>query len=124
MHASIFHFAFRSFTLICSFSPACQSLDLYKKMVAFVMAYSFTEPAGKAKEADGNASREEEDSDTEDVEGTLPPMMVPMADILNHIAKNNAALTFEVDALRMVSTRDIRKVRVIFMCICCLFCNV
>ena len=26
------------------FSPACEDIELYKRMVAFVMAYSFTEP--------------------------------------------------------------------------------
>ena len=66
-------------------------------MVAFVMAYSFTEPAI-------------EDGDDEDVGVTSPPMMVPVADILNHIAKNNARLSFEKDCLKMVTLRKIHKV--------------
>ena len=69
------------------------------------MAYSFTEPTGGAGGADG-----EDESDTEEAESAPPPMMVPLADILNHVAKNNAALTFRKEALRMVSTRDIKKV--------------
>lgn len=75
------------------------------------MAYSFTEPAGKAGGADGSSNRDEDDeSDTEESGSSSPPMMVPLADILNHVAKNNAVLTFDKDALRMVSTRAIKKV--------------
>lgn len=36
-------------------------------------------------------------------------MMVPMADILNHVAKNNANLKFEKEALKMVATKNIAK---------------
>ena len=61
-------------------------------MVAFVMAYSFTEPP--ANEFDDSP----------------PPMMVPMADILNHVAKNNAHLSYETEALKMVATKPIKKV--------------
>ena len=32
--------------------PECNDLDLYKKMVAFVMAYSFTEPVGQDDDDD------------------------------------------------------------------------
>ncbi|XP_069134186.1 N-lysine methyltransferase setd6-like [Argopecten irradians] len=78
-------------------SPACESLDLYKKMVAFVMAYSFTEPAP------------DEDQAKEDVPTKSAPMMVPMADILNHVAHNNAELRFEKEFLKMVSTAEIAK---------------
>ena len=70
-------------------------------MVAFVMAYSFTERAQQEEDED----EEEEDS------GNPPPMMVPMADILNHIAKNNAHLNFEKDALKMVAVKNIKKVK-------------
>jgi SET domain-containing protein 6 len=72
-------------------------------MVAFVMAYSFTEPAS-AQGPDG--------SDDEDDEAQSPslPMMVPMADILNHVARNNAHLDFGQDSLKMVATKDIKKV--------------
>lgn len=84
-------------------------------MVAFVMAYSFTEPISKNSRVDQNHSRTEEkshleDVDPEDLENT-PPMMVPMADILNHVARNNARLTFDTDALRMISVCDIKEVR-------------
>ena len=76
-------------------------------MVAFVMAYSFTEPI---KTSDKSRDTDESDDDDDDEEVMSPPMMVPMADILNHVAKNNAKLTFEKDALKMVATKNIRKV--------------
>ena len=69
-------------------------------MVAFVLAYSFTEPPPPV-----------DDDDDEDEEATpSPPMMVAMADILNHVAKNNAGLRFGKDSLKMVSTKKITKV--------------
>lgn len=71
-------------------------MEFYKKMVAFVMAYSFTE----------HAQQEEEEED----DGKTAPVMVPMADILNHIAKNNACLKFEKEAFKMVATKPIKKV--------------
>ena len=66
------------------------------------MAYSFTEPT----DDDDDDDRSESDAET------LPniPMMVPVADILNHIAKNNAHLDFGVDTLKMVATQDISAV--------------
>lgn len=67
-------------------------MEFYKQMVAFVMAYSFTEPP------------------PDEFEDSPPPMMVPMADILNHVAKNNAHLSFETDALKMVAIKPIKKV--------------
>ena len=72
-------------------------------MVAFVMAYSFTEPE---KEDDEDSDIEEEEDDSE----RRGPMMVPMADILNHVAKNNAHLDFGKEALKMIATRPIKKV--------------
>ena len=83
---------------IC-FSPVCKDIGFYKKMVAFVMAYSFTE----------HAQQEEEDDEDD---GKTAPVMVPMADILNHIAKNNACLKFEKKAFKMVTTKPIKKVMV------------
>ncbi|XP_033747105.1 N-lysine methyltransferase SETD6-like [Pecten maximus] len=80
------------------FSPACESLELYKKMVAFVMAYSFTEPTA-----------DNEDEQMKDAPSKTAPMMVPMADILNHVAHNNAELRFEKEFLKMVSTSEIAK---------------
>ena len=88
-------------------------MEFYKKMVAFVMAYSFTEPVKKHNQASDVTDQSAIDSDEDDeVEEVMsPPMMVPMADILNHIAKNNARLTFEKETLKMVATKKIRKVR-------------
>ncbi len=37
-------------------------------------------------------------------------MMVPMADVLNHVAKNNAKLKFGKDALKMVACQPIKQV--------------
>ncbi|XP_052072608.1 N-lysine methyltransferase setd6-like [Mytilus californianus] len=73
------------------FGECCLNLEFYKQMVAFVMAYSFTEPPD------------------DEFDDSPPPMMVPMADILNHVAKNNAQLAFETDALKMVAIKTIKK---------------
>ncbi|XP_046360265.1 N-lysine methyltransferase setd6-like [Haliotis cracherodii] len=85
------------------FGPLYDDIEFYKKIVAFVMAYSFTEPV----KMDGE---EEDEADTV----TSPPMMVPLADILNHVAKNNANLEFEKDCLKMVAISDIKKGEEIF----------
>ena len=45
-----------------------------------------------------------------DYEIKSPPMMVPMADVLNHVAKNNAKLKFGKENLKMVSCQPIKKV--------------
>ncbi len=71
-------------------------------MVAFVMAYSFTEPQS---EPDVSS-----DFTGDDPVKKTPPFMVPMADILNHIAKNNAHLDFGKDALKMVAVKPIATV--------------
>lgn len=81
------------------FSESHHTLDLYKHMVAFVMAYSFTE----------NSTDEDDDSDSETAALT-GPAMVPMADILNHISNNNAHLEFGDEKLTMVAVQDISKV--------------
>ncbi|XP_072277372.1 N-lysine methyltransferase SETD6 [Pyxicephalus adspersus] len=75
------------------FSPEAHTLDLYKRLVAFVMAYSFQEPM----------EDEEEDCGKEG----FPPMMVPVADLLNHIARHNAHLEFTPECLRMVTTQPV-----------------
>ena len=62
-------------------------LGFYKQMVAFVMAYSFTE-----------------DHDS--------PVMIPMADMLNHHSNNNAHLVFEKNHLKVVSLKKIEKVSI------------
>lgn len=75
------------------FCPQKHSLDLYKRMVAFIMAYSFQEPL---------------DDDEDDCgKEVLPPMMVPVADLLNHIAHHNTHLEFTPECLRMVTTRPV-----------------
>ena len=71
-------------------------------MVAFIMAYSFTEPID-----------EDEDEDEDVIHGGTQrsgPMMVPMADILNHVTDNNAHLDFGKEALKMTATKYIKKV--------------
>ncbi|XP_068024490.1 N-lysine methyltransferase SETD6 isoform X2 [Melanerpes formicivorus] len=54
---------------------------------------------------------EEED---EDEKSPNPPMMVPVADILNHVAKHNANLEYTPHCLQMVSTQPISKGQEIF----------
>ncbi len=41
---------------------------------------------------------------------SVGPVMVPVADALNHIAKNNAHIRFEKDELLICSTKAIKKV--------------
>ena len=80
------------------------------------MAYSFTEPASKGKCCEGSAccddsgEDDDDDEDNDESEEMKPPMMVPMADMLNHITNHNAKLTFGSEALKMVTTRAIKKV--------------
>ncbi|KXJ27772.1 N-lysine methyltransferase setd6 [Exaiptasia diaphana] len=75
------------------FDLSIHSLDLYKHMASFLMAYSFTENG---------------------CHGNCTPVMVPMADILNHHSKNNAHLEFAKDELKMVSTQAITKGQEVF----------
>ncbi|KAK3742989.1 hypothetical protein QZH41_015617, partial [Actinostola sp. cb2023] len=77
------------------FSTGTHTMDLYKHMAAFVMAYSFTENSPSCH-------------------GDNAPVMVPMADILNHHSNNNAHLEFAKEALRMVSTQSIAKGEEVF----------
>ncbi|KAL3857676.1 hypothetical protein ACJMK2_012318 [Sinanodonta woodiana] len=88
------------------FSKLCEDIEFYKKMVAFVMAYSFTEPL--------TSEQNEEDDEEQENYRSSPPMMVPMADILNHVAKNNAHLTFEKEAMKMVAITNISKGEEVF----------
>ncbi|KAL6107217.1 setd6 [Pungitius sinensis] len=84
-------------------NPDTHTLDLYTQLVAFVMAYSFQEP------------QEEEDSDDDDNnKAPNPPMMVPMADMLNHVSNHNANLEFTPDSLKMVCVRRIRRGEEVF----------
>ena len=93
---------FKDHQCCLNYRKECQNIEFYKKMVAYVMAYSFSEPVRVEEEEDD----EEEDDETD----TNPPFMVPMADILNHVAKNNAHLTFGKESLKMVTTKNIKKV--------------
>ncbi|VTJ52194.1 Hypothetical predicted protein [Marmota monax] len=70
------------------FGPSVRSLELYHQLVALVMAYSFQEPL------------EEEEDEKE----PNSPLMVPAADILNHLANHNANLEYSaVSGSRLVS---------------------
>ncbi|EHB00681.1 SET domain-containing protein 6 [Heterocephalus glaber] len=80
------------------FGPSVRSLELYRQLVALVMAYSFQEPL------------EEEEEEKE----PNSPLMVPAADILNHLANHNSNLEYSADYLRMVATRSIPKGHEIF----------
>lgn len=86
-------------------SPGSDDLELYKRMVSYVMAYSFTEPPN---DVDSEVSGEEDLDEEEEEKAVI--YMVPMADMLNHIAKNNAHLSFKPDCLEMIATKDIKKV--------------
>ncbi|KAK5867827.1 hypothetical protein PBY51_012287 [Eleginops maclovinus] len=89
-------------------NPSTHTLELYTELVAFVMAYSFQEP--QEEEDD-----DEDDDDDEDEEKTPnPPMMVPMADMLNHVSNHNANLEFTLDSLKMVCVRPIHKGEEVF----------
>ncbi|XP_070572330.1 N-lysine methyltransferase setd6-like isoform X1 [Ptychodera flava] len=78
------------------------TFELYKKMVAFIMAYSFTE------------SKAQQEGEGEEETKAASPVMVPVADILNHVSANNAHLNFGEKSLTMVSTRSIKKGEEIF----------
>ncbi|TSS60381.1 N-lysine methyltransferase setd6 [Bagarius yarrelli] len=80
--------------------PELHTLELYQNLVAFVMAYSFQEPV--------------EDEDEDEDKDSNPPMMVPMADMLNHVSNHNANLEYTPECLRMVALRPIRKSEEIF----------
>lgn len=88
--------------------PLAESFEFYKKMVAFVMAYCFTSPANTKLQKDGDTKKEDEANPT--LSQLKPPIMVPLADALNHVAKNNAHLKFKKDCLEMWSLRAITTV--------------
>jgi len=73
------------------------------------MAYSFTEPTKDTLRADSESS-------SDSVECKVPPMMVPVADVLNHVTENNAKLIFGIDSLKMVATRPIDEVFTLWIC--------
>uniref|UniRef100_A0AAY4E470 N-lysine methyltransferase SETD6 n=1 Tax=Denticeps clupeoides TaxID=299321 RepID=A0AAY4E470_9TELE len=84
--------------------PEQHTLDLYKSLVAFIMAYSFQEPLDD----------DDDDDDDEEDKVPNPPMMVPMADMLNHVSNHNANLEYMPDSLRMVAVRDVRAGEEVF----------
>ncbi|KAM5126879.1 N-lysine methyltransferase SETD6 [Mantella aurantiaca] len=77
-----------------TFSPHTHTLQLYMRLVAFVMAYSFQEPM-----------EDEDDLGSE----VPPPMMVPVGDLLNHVSQHNTHLEFSAECLRMVTTRPVES---------------
>nr|XP_040017509.1 N-lysine methyltransferase setd6 isoform X3 [Gasterosteus aculeatus aculeatus] len=87
------------------------TLELYTQLVAFVMAYSFQEPDEEEGSEDED---EEEDEEEEEEKAPNPPMMVPMADMLNHVSNHNANLEFTPDSLKMVCVRPIRRGEEVF----------
>ncbi|XP_041795008.1 N-lysine methyltransferase setd6 isoform X2 [Chelmon rostratus] len=88
-------------------NPDTHTLELYTQLVAFVMANSFQEP----QEEQDN---EEEEDEEEEEKAPNPPMMVPMADMLNHVSNHNANLEFSPDSLKMVCVRPIHKGEEVF----------
>ncbi|XP_056138544.1 N-lysine methyltransferase setd6 isoform X2 [Lampris incognitus] len=84
-------------------SPDTHTLELYTQLVAFVMAYSFQEPL-----------EDDEEEEEEEEMTSHPPMMVPMADMLNHVSNHNANLEYTADNLNMVCVRPIHKGEEIF----------
>ncbi|XP_063168866.1 N-lysine methyltransferase SETD6 [Candoia aspera] len=80
------------------FNPKVHTLELYQKLVAFVMAYSFQEPL----------------AEEEDEEEPNPPVMVPLADLLNHVANHNGNLEYSPESLKMVMTQPVCKGQEIF----------
>uniref|UniRef100_A0A3Q3EG95 N-lysine methyltransferase SETD6 n=1 Tax=Labrus bergylta TaxID=56723 RepID=A0A3Q3EG95_9LABR len=74
--------------------PNTHTMELYTLLVAFVM--------------------EEEEDEEEDEKAPNPPMMVPMADMLNHVSNHNANLEFTPDSLKMVCVRPIHKGEEVF----------
>ncbi|KAL2083508.1 hypothetical protein ACEWY4_021281 [Coilia grayii] len=84
-------------------NPEKHTLDLYKSLVAFVMSYSFQEPL-----------KEEEEEEEDDNEDPNPPMMVPMADMLNHVSNHNAKLEYSPDCLKMVAVHSIQAGEEVF----------
>eukprot|EP01135_Chromosphaera_perkinsii_P007955 Nk52_evm27s1073 gene=Nk52_evmTU27s1073 len=81
------------------------SLEMYTLFGSIVRAYSFTDLS--------NVNEEEEEEEEELTGGET--MMVPMADMLNHVTgQNNARLFFEEDCLQMFSICPIKKGEQIF----------
>uniref|UniRef100_A0A672Y275 N-lysine methyltransferase SETD6 n=1 Tax=Sphaeramia orbicularis TaxID=375764 RepID=A0A672Y275_9TELE len=80
-------------------NPQVHTLERYTQLVAFVMAYRSGRRSCVFKGGGGDPE---------------PPMMVPMADMLNHISNHNANLEFTPDSLKMVCVRPIHKGEEVF----------
>ncbi|XP_056455121.1 N-lysine methyltransferase setd6 [Gadus chalcogrammus] len=90
-------------------NPSIHTLQLYTRLVAFIMAYSFQEPLEEEED------KEESDDDEEEEEkASNLPMMVPMADMLNHVSNHNAHLEYTPEFLKMICVRPIRKGQEVF----------
>ena len=79
-------------------------------MVSLIMAYSFTEP-------DENDVDSDTSSVTSDEHKKHLPVMVPVADVLNHVSKNNAKLVFGIlkTGMRFCSSQS-RRLGVLLLC--------
>jgi len=91
------------------FSLEFVTFELYVKLVAYVMAYSFTDPISIVSMSPGKTGEDERQR----LESN-PPMMVPLADTLNHVAKNNAQLSFGEKSLKMCAVKSIKKGEEVF----------
>ncbi|KAM7147014.1 N-lysine methyltransferase SETD6 isoform 2-T2 [Macrochelys suwanniensis] len=106
------------------FDPKLHTPELYQRLVAFVMAYRrwlwrshFSVPSEVARRplaVTDPSFQEPLDEEDEDEKEPNPPMMVPMADILNHVANHNANLEYSLECLKMVTTQPIGKGQEIF----------
>ncbi|XP_056273058.1 N-lysine methyltransferase setd6 isoform X2 [Pseudoliparis swirei] len=94
-------------------NPDTHTLELYTKLVAFVMAYSYHEPEEEEDSEDDEEEKEYKEEDQEE-KAPNPLMMVPMADMLNHVSNHNAILEFTPDSLKMVCVRPILKDEEVF----------
>lgn len=93
------------FIWICS--ESCDDLGLYKRMVFYVMVYSFIE---LFKDDDSDDFDEEEEEEEKFI-----IYMVLMVDMLNYIVNNNVYLFFKLDCLEMIVIKDIKKVYSVYI---------
>lgn len=70
-------------------APEFQDFGFFKDTVAFIIAYSFSEP---------DEESEDEEENEEEKETKKPPFLVPMADMLNHSPCNNAEVQYKVSS--------------------------
>ncbi|RVE72191.1 hypothetical protein OJAV_G00059210 [Oryzias javanicus] len=102
-------------------NPKTHTLELYTELVCSASGYNRVTGCKvhhRATRCYGTPFPPKErplrmDEDEED-KPPNPPMMVPMADILNHVCNHNANLEFSADSLKMVSVRCIRAGEEVF----------